>query len=214
MALLNDEIREQVTEMLGDLPNAVRLELFTKTEDCPYCDVIEELLTEVSDISDKIVVDVYDIDADAEKAAEYDLDKAPAIVLLGEKDYGLRFFGVPSNYEFSTLLHGIQLASLGAPMQLDAETKSFLSELETPVDYQVFVTPTCPYCPGAAVLAFEMAVESDLVTANVVEASEFQELAGKYNVMGVPLNVINEEQRVEGRVSPDRIIEAIEASGA
>jgi glutaredoxin-like protein len=212
MTLLNDEVREQVTEMLSELPNPVQIALFTKAEDCDYCDVIEELLTEVSEVSEKVSLSVYDFDADTEKAAEYNLDKAPAIVLLGEKDYGLRFFGVPSNYEFSTLLHGLQLASLGTPMQLDEESKSFLAGLEAPIDYQVFVTPTCPYCPGAAVLAFEMAMESDKVTANVIEASEFQELAGKYNVMGVPLNVINDEQRVEGRVPPARIIEAIETS--
>ncbi|MBN1259505.1 MAG: thioredoxin family protein [Anaerolineae bacterium] len=212
MALLNDQIRDQVSEMLVDLPNVVRLVMFKKAEDCPYCSIIEELITEVASTSDRVTVEVYDIEHDKEQVAAYGIDKAPVIAIVGAKDYGLRFFGIPANYEFSTLLHGIQVAGAGEPAQLDAATKSFLAGLNKPVHYEVFVTPTCPYCPGAAVLAFDMAVHSDYVKADVVEAGEFPDLAGRYNVMGVPLNVLNHTQRVEGRAPAQMIVDAIKAS--
>jgi glutaredoxin len=63
---------------------------------------------------------------------------------------------------------------------------------------QVFVTPTCPYCPQAVLLAHKMALESDLVTADMVEATEFPHLSMKYSVMGVPRTVINETVHMEG----------------
>jgi glutaredoxin-like protein len=212
MALLNDDIRNQVKEMLADLPHDVRLLVFTKPEDCPYCSIVQELMEEISAASDKISVETYDITEDTEEAETYDISKAPAIAIVGERDYGLRFFGIPANYEFSTLLHGIQVAGRGASADLDNTTKSYLNTLEEPVHYQVFVTPTCPYCPGAAVLAYDMAVESDWVRSDVVEASEFQDLAGKYEVRGVPLTVINDSQRQEGRAPANMIVEKIKAA--
>jgi glutaredoxin-like protein len=209
MAMLNDEIRGQVKEMLGTLPNAVRLLVFTKPEGCEYCDTIVELTTELSEVVDDLTVEVFDISEDEEKATAYNVDKAPAIAIVGAEDYGLRFFGIPANYEFSTLLHGIQVAATGASTQLDDTTRDYLHNLDEPIHYQVFVTPTCPYCPGAATLAYDMAVESAQIRSEVVEASEFQALASEYDVMGVPLNVINGTERVEGRAPANMILDAV-----
>jgi alkyl hydroperoxide reductase subunit AhpF len=86
--------------------------------------------------------------------------------------------------------------------------------LEKPVHYQVFVTPTCPYCPGAATLAYDMAVESENIHSEVVEASEFQALSSEYDVMGVPLSVINDTERVEGRAPAEMIVEAMKKAVA
>jgi protein-disulfide isomerase len=97
---------------------------------------------------------------------------------------------------------------------LDTPSRDYLAGLSKPVNFQVFVTPTCPYCPRAAVLAMQMAVESDLVYADVVESAEFPDLANQYNVMGVPLNVINETERVEGAAPPHMVIDAIKRAVA
>ncbi len=214
MAILNDEVQGQVKEMLGTLPNAVRLLVFTKSEDCPYCDTIVELTTELSELVDDLTVEVFDVADGSEELETYNIDKAPAIAIIGEKDYGLRFFGIPANYEFSTLLHGIQVAALGTSTQLDDTTRDYLQTLEEPVHYQVFVTPTCPYCPGAATLAYDMAVESENIRSEVVEASEFQALSSEYEVMGVPLSVINDTERVEGRAPAEMIVDAMKKAVA
>ena len=47
-------------------------------------------------------------------------------------------------------------------------------------------------------LAYQLAIESDLVTAHMVEVVEFPELGTKYQVMGVPRTVIDETIHVEG----------------
>lgn len=208
MALLNDEILNNVKEMLVDLSTAVSLTVFTDDQDCEYCPQIVQLLDEVAATSSLVNVDKFEIHSDAAKAKELNIEKAPAIAILGEKDYGLRFYGIPSGYEFSTLLHGIQRAAAGKS-ELDDQTKYYLAGLSSPVELQVFVTPTCPYCPRAAVLAMDMAVESSYVNAEIVESSEFPELANRFNVMGVPLSVVNGTERVEGAAPPQMIVEAI-----
>jgi glutaredoxin-like protein len=211
MALLNDEIVKNVTEMLADLANDVRLVVFTTKNGCEYCKEIVQLAQEVAATSSKLTAEVYDFDTAADKAAEYNVTMAPVMVILGKRDYGLRYYGIPSGHEFSTLLYGIQRASQGEP-DLDPPTLSYLEGLTQPVNIQVFVTPTCPYCPRAAILAYDMAVASDKVIADVVESMEFPELANRFSVMGVPLNVINETSRVEGAAPPHMIVDAIKAA--
>jgi glutaredoxin-like protein len=211
MALLNDEIRQEVAKILVDLPNPVRLLFFAGPEHCDYCEEIKQLTTELTEISERVTLETYDITQDADKVAEFKIDKAPALAIVGQKDYGVRFFGFPAGYEFSSLLHAIQAVGRGAS-ELDPQTIAYLSDLSDPIHIQVFVTTSCPYCPRSAAVAYEMALASDKVTADVVEASEFPELADRYAVMGVPLNVINERQRVEGAAPPDMILDAIKTA--
>ncbi|MBN1247183.1 MAG: thioredoxin family protein [Anaerolineae bacterium] len=213
MALLNEEILKNVTEMLGEIPNDVKLAVFTDDKNCEYCREIVQLVNEVAATSNRVSVEQYEIHKDADQASALNIKRAPVIAILGQKDYGLRFYGIPSGYEFSTLLHSIQAASAGTT-ELDSQARSYLAGLNKPVNFQVFVTPTCPYCPRAAVLAMQMAVESDLVNADVVESAEFPDLANKYNVMGVPLNVINDTERIEGAAPPHMVIDAIKRAVA
>jgi len=73
---------------------------------------------------------------------------------------------------------------------LGPASREKLKALAGPLDLQVFVTPTCPYCPRAVLMAFRMAMESAQVTAAMVEATEFPQLANRYQVSGVPHTVI------------------------
>ena len=54
-----------------------------------------------------------------------------------------------------------------------------------------------------------MAMESELVTADLVEASEYPELADSYQVYGVPLTVANNKVRVEGGMPEQMFIPQI-----
>jgi len=208
MSLLTDEIKVQVKESLADLSSKVRLIVFTQTLECMFCRETRELIEDVAALSEMIDVEVYNFIVDAPKAREFKIDKIPALVIMGEKDYGIRFYGIPAGYEFTSLIHAIRLVG-GIGSQLDPATVAELNKLAQPVHLQVFVTPTCPFCPQAAVTAFEMAFVSDQVTADVIESSEFPTLAIKYQVAGVPLTLINEQTRIEGTVPVPMLMEKI-----
>jgi len=105
-------------------------------------------------------------------------------------DFGVRMAGIPSGHEFTSLIQDIVLVS-NRDSGLNPQTREFLKELDKPILLQVYVTPTCPYCPRAVVLAHQMAMESPLVQAEMVEATEFPELAQRDNVSGVPQTTIN-----------------------
>ena len=201
MSLLNAEIREQLETEFTKLDGPVKLVMFTQANECQYCKETRQLAKEISELSDKISLDVYDQVADAEVVEQYNIDKIPAIAIVKDgdepRDYGIRLYGIPSGYEFSTLIEDIAMVSSGESGLSDA-TKTYLAELTQPLHLQVFVTPTCPHCPRAVRLAHMMAMESELVVGDMVEAMEFPHLSQKYQVMGVPRTVINEETFMEG----------------
>lgn len=207
MAILNDDIKQQVREVLADLDAPVKLVVFTQGEggalECAMCAETRGLIDEVAALSDKISVEVRDFVKDSEIAEAYGIDKIPAVAVVREgdapADFGIRLYGIPSGYEFGTLIEDIRLASSGNP-ELSEKTLEQLAQLTSPVEIQVFVTPTCPYCPRAVLLAHRLAMASDLVTASMVEATEFPHLANRYQVYGVPRTVINDVIHVEGAV--------------
>jgi glutaredoxin-like protein len=210
MSLLRDEDRDQIREEFAGLETPVRLVVFTQEMECQYCSETRQIAEEVAALSDKIELDVYDLLADDELAAEFGVDKLPATIIMrgGEepKDFGIRFFGIPSGYEFATLIEDIKMVSSGETGLSDA-TRQKVAALQSPVHFQVFVTPTCPYCPRAVILAHQLAMESDLVRGDMVEAIEFPHLSMKYQVQGVPRTVINETVHLEGAM-PEAMVMA------
>lgn len=201
MALLKEEDRNHLIEEFKSLKTPVKIVIFTQKMECQYCKETRMIGEELAALSDRISLEVYDFEDDKEIAETYNIDKIPATVIMagGEQpqDYGIRYFGIPSGYEFSSLIEDIMMVSSGES-GLSAATKDVLSNLEKPIHLQVFVTPTCPYCPQAVLLAHKLAFESDKVKADMVEAIEFPHLSMKYQVQGVPRTVINETVYQEG----------------
>jgi glutaredoxin-like protein len=144
-------------------------------------------------------------------AENYNIRLTPGLVIAGEDDdgpidFGIRYAGIPSGHEFSSLIQDIILVS-SRDSGLNETTRDFLANLDEPVLLQVFVTPTCPYCPRAVITAHQMAMESPMVEAEMVEASEFPELSMQYQVMGVPDTVINHgTTKVVGAVPEGRLV--------
>jgi glutaredoxin-like protein len=209
MPVLPDDIKNQVIDTFADLEHPVHLIVFTQTLECMYCSENRELIEEVAGLSDQVDVQVYNFITDEDKAQEYAVNKIPATVVMGEEDYGIRFYGVPAGYEFTSLIHTIRMIGTGVS-QLDEKTVQGLNALTEPAHLQVFVTPTCPYCPQAVVAGFEMAYASPMLRADCVESTEFPYLAIKYQVAGVPRTIINETVDIEGVVPPDVILEKIQ----
>jgi len=210
MDRLDAHLRQELNGMLGGLPRRVTLKLFTRdgVAECPGCGDARELLEELAGASGGTVqFDVHDLDREPELAARLDVTTVPVIAVLGgdeQQDYGIRFYGAPDGYEFATLVEDIRLVSRGDADLMPA-TRDVLAHLRSPLHIQVFVTPTCPYCPRAAILAHSLALASDQVTADVVDASEFPVLANAFHVRGVPKTVVNGSVHIDGAV-PESVL--------
>jgi glutaredoxin-like protein len=193
--LLDNEISKQVQDAFTQLKEPVQVLFFGKKEDCQYCPDTLQLLAEVTALSDKLSLEIHDMDDDSAIAKQYRVDKAPGVVIAGKDggqilDYGIRFAGIPAGHEFSSLINDLILVS-SRESGLSSQTRSYLQQLDKPVLLQVFVTPTCPYCPQAVTLAHQMALESPMIESEMVEAMEFPQLSNQFGVSGVPQTTIN-----------------------
>jgi len=198
-------------DLAKTLVNPVTLNVFTQELECNYCKETRELAEEIGSLSDKIKIQVFDLLKNKEKASEYQIDKVPAIVVEGPKRSRVRFFGIPAGYEFNTLMKDIVQLSKGQT-DLSIETKKKLSNIKKPLQLKVFVTPTCPYCPGMVSLAHQFAMENENITADMIEVSEFPQLGVKYNVSGVPKTVINETIEIVGLQREEELARQVEAA--
>jgi glutaredoxin-like protein len=194
--ILNDQIIKQITEVFAGMSEPVQVLYFGSQDNCEYCAETKQLLEEVTAISDKIELSVYDIQADQDVAQKFNVTNTPAIVIAARDgteimDLGIQYSGIPSGHEFNTLINDILIVSK-RDSGLTKETREFLKNLDKPLHLQVFVTPSCPYCPRAVLLVHQMAMENPrMIRAEGVEATEFPELANRFNVQGVPQTVIN-----------------------
>lgn len=222
MPLLKAEDQEHIRHHFEAITSPVRIIFFADSSDaadCQYCATTLDLVNEVAALSPKLSVEAHELTQEPEIASLYGVDKAPAIAIVqvsadgqSTTDFGLRFYGIPSGYEFMTLLEDIVLVSAGKA-ELTPNLSAWLSTLEKPVHLQVFVTPTCPYCPQMVSLAHKLAVASPMVRADGVEATEFPELSEHYGVYGVPRTVVSAEggkdEHIEGAVPEAHLLDAL-----
>jgi glutaredoxin-like protein len=208
MGLLGETDVVEIRERFEELTSPVKLVHFTQESGLEYGREAKQLLEELAQISAKVSLETYDFLLDKEKVAEYAVDRVPATVIRNGKDYGIRFFGLPAGYEFAALLDAILAVSKG-DSGLKPESRAKLAQLTQPLHLQVFTTPTCPYCPPAVRMAYQFAMESDLVRADGIEATEFPDLAEKFRVFAVPRTIINGEAHVEGSLPEGFFLDAI-----
>ncbi len=210
--LIEGKDREVLAKVLVEkVKKQVRVVLFTQKAanpilpdslTCRFCKETEELLNEVAGLSDRIALEVHDFMTEQDLAAEYGIDKIPGIAIIGEKDFGIRFFGSPVGYEFATFIEDLADASRGET-DLPKDVKARLKAVDKGIHLQVFVNPSCPYCPKAVRTAHQFAIESARMRADMVESLEFPHLVQKYRIMGVPQTIVSENpEAIQGAMPP------------
>ncbi|HDP67237.1 MAG TPA: glutaredoxin [Candidatus Marinimicrobia bacterium] len=207
---LKDEDRNFIKQQLSAMTDTVKIIHFTQSIECSYCRETRQLLEELALLSDKLSLEVYNFQLDKEEVAKYKIDKIPATILIAGDgtDPGIRFFGIPSGYEFMSVIEDI----IDISNQNHGFEENLLQQIRginQPVHIQVFVTPTCPYCPRAVRIAHRLALANQHITGDMVEATEFPHLAQKYSVHGVPKSIINETSSLEGAVPEQMFLEKI-----
>jgi len=191
--LLGLDVRAQIKDILEkEFKEPVYIKVFSQAIGCESCQTVEDLIKELAEVAGegRIKYEVHSPVLEKELAERYGVDRIPTIVIEGDKDYGIRYIGLPAGLEFSTLLQGIIQVSKREP-NLSEKTLELLKDVDIPIELMVFVTTSCGYCPAAAVMAYNFALASDYITAKVIDASENPDLAERFQVVGVPKVVIN-----------------------
>ena len=208
--LLDEQTAEQVKEIFAGIKNSISLVYFTKNE-CENCNITGQLLNELNELSDSINLTVHNISENEEIKEKFNIEDAPSYLLLNldNEQVGSTFYGVPAGHEFNTLITNIIDASDDQKF-FEKETLEKINKITKPIDIKVFVTTSCPHCPGAAINASRLAQLNPNITATIYEAQTFGEIAEKYTVSSVPKIVINEANEFLGNQPIEEFLKVIE----
>jgi glutaredoxin-like protein len=207
---LQDEDKQEIRQFFAEqLEAPVRLIVFSQRAPGPedplpvqheLCRDLEAIMRELSELSDKLSLEIYDVQLHPRFAERYNIERVPAIAMLNGHDPGVRFYGVPTSYEFTTFLETVIQTSNGQ-LALNQATLDELHHVSQPIHIQVFYTPSCVFCPLTSQIALQMALANPLITADTIDAMEFPQLAERYGVRGAPHVIINETLEFVGMKS-------------
>ena len=210
--------QELIRQKFGqELIGPVKIDHFTQRESdllvpgqkpCTYCKPTREMLQELSALSDLISLRMHVWKEAQEEAKRFGVERVPGTAIRGRNSTVYKYYGIPGGSEFAAFIESITDISRGETL-LSAESVKALGKLKENVSLRVFVTPTCPYCPGMARLAFQLALVNPKVHAEVIEVNEFPDLGDRYQVRAVPLTVIGDKVAIPGAMSPEALIEQV-----
>ena len=201
--LIADDARKLLQKDFSQMIDPVTIIAFLSDgeENKPFNEYSRKLLTELSEISGKIIPKFEAIGGELSKI--YNVTKTPTLLIQPEK-YNIRLIGAPAGEEARTFMISILMASLGTTILSDASKKR-LADLKDKRNIKIFVSPTCPYCPQQAVTAIATAIEKPgLVTTEIIEIYENRDLAIKYNAFSVP-QVFIDDQIVGQGLQPEEL---------
>ncbi len=208
--LLPQDVADKIKEILTEMVNPITIVLFTDHKS-PTVAETEQLLKETSALSAKINLLVRDYTKDTEEVKKYDIQRVPAFVMLDkENNYrGVKFNGIPAGHEINSYLSAL-LEMSGASSKLQEDMSKRIAKIQKPINIKVFVTLSCPHCPGAVQTAHRLAMENGNIQAEMIEAQTFPEMSKKYRVSGVPKIVINDTLELVGNQPMEVFLEQIE----
>jgi glutaredoxin-like protein len=213
-----DLLRERLRALIS---RPVQIDLFVRKEfehfrvadRCATCAEAQQLLEELAALATAIALRVRALPEEQALARELGVRAAPGFVLSGAARGRVRYLGTPLGGEFTNLLEDLIDVSRGRTDLLPA-SRERLAELEAPVHLELFVGPNCPFCPPVARVVHQLAVESEKVEADVIDAEEFPELAERYGIQVVPSLVVDGEFALAGALPEDVLVgEVIRRAG-
>ncbi len=189
--IIPDDVKQAIKETLLDgLKEEVHLEVYTKAgQNDQFNDAAVSLVKAIAELSDKLKASFHTIGD--EQSVKRNVTRSPTVLIAPDK-YRLRYTGAPVGEEGRSFLVAILMASTGKTVLTEEALAKINDQLREKRDIQVFVSPTCPYCPQQVMSAFSAAiVKPDLISAEIVEIYENQDLAESLGSLAVPQTFIN-----------------------
>jgi alkyl hydroperoxide reductase subunit AhpF len=199
-----------------ELKSRLRIDFFTRHQgpifipgrECRHCDDVQTMLEELTALSPRISLTVHDYEDGDKTATALGVDNVPAIVLRGQANRPLRYFGMPSGAQWAGFVEALFETASGI-VQLKPATLRTLRKLRTDVTLKLLVTPACPYSALMSPLVFKLGLLSPRVKVDVIEVAEFPELIAQIGAPVVPITVIAEQYATPGLIDETDLARAL-----
>ena len=198
--LFTAEMRQQLDTVFSRMESPLHLKL--SLDDRPVSEELEQFITALAALSDKLAVSIAERNAASQEAPCVTVCKADGTPT------GLAFHGVPSGHEFTSFVLGLYNAA-GPGQALDDSTRQQIAAITNKTDMKILVTLSCTICPDLVVAAQRIAAENPNLASHAYDIRHFENLKNQYNVMSVPCLVINDEKVSFGKKNIRQILELL-----
>lgn len=194
------DMKQQLASVFSKMEHKLLLKLFLDNR--PVSDELEEFITNLSALTDKLTVTIDDRNDTT--------NQAPCVKVFLDDGYdtGLAFHGVPSGHEFTSFIIGLYNAA-GPGQQIDEQTRQEIKDIKSSVDMKILVSLSCTMCPDLVIACQRIATLNENIRAEVYDIQHFEELKKKYNVMSVPCLVINDDNVSFGKKNISQVLDLI-----
>ena len=198
--LFTAQMRQQLDTVFARMERPLLLKLYLDNR--PVSEELEQFITALTALSDKLELDVCDREAEETFAPCVEVCQADGMPA------GLAFHGVPSGHEFTSFVLGLYNAA-GPGQTLDDAAREQIAAITNKTDIKILVTLSCTMCPDLVVAAQRIAAENPNVTAHIYDIRHFEELKNRYKVMSVPCMVINDDKVFFGKKNVSQILQML-----
>ena len=206
---VSKEMKEQLLEIFSRLTKNITL--VTISDQSPKAVELQQLLVELSTLSDKIQLAVYHKGDNKAVEEKINFQHSPMVAILNENNEytGIKFSGIPGGHEMNSFILAIyNTASAGQP--LDEDSKKKISNLMKPKKVQICVSLSCHYCPEVVASCQRIASLNKNIEAEMIDIALFPELKSRYKIMSVPAMIIDEQEVIFGSKTMNEILEILE----
>ncbi len=160
-----------------------------------------DFLEKIASTTDKIHFDKTMVDTD--------LSAMSFKITTENRDTGIVFSGIPGGHEFTSLILAILQAG-GHTMKLDEGIQSLVKRINTPLEFQVFVSLSCHNCPDVVQSLNQFALLNEGISSEMIDGGVFPELVAQKGIQGVPAVFLNGKPFANGKVDTAKLIEKLQ----
>ena len=209
--------REQIQQRFSAIKNPVKLDYFHQSPssvvipgrpDCATCEEVKEALEELCALSDRITLSVYEHADEPELVTKRGIAAIPGLLVRGELNRPVRFFGRPNLYFLPTLVEAIILVSQ-RDLKARPEVARLLKKLRSPAHLRVIGSATHPGSAEAALVAWSATLGSPKLQADVYAAEEFEGLVRAGRIDQLPTTFVGEQHSFVGVADAEALAQFI-----
>lgn len=129
-------------------------------------------------------------------------------LLANEQDTGIVFSGIPGGHEFSSLVLAMLQAG-GSELKLDASIQALIKNINTPLNFQTYVSLSCHNCPDVVQSLNQFALLNKHISNEMIDGGLFQAQVEAHNIQGVPAVFLNGKPFANGKIDTAKLIEKL-----
>ena len=206
---LDDNIQNQLKDIFAKFDKKVKVVLIKDPEIAKSIQM-EEFLSEISSLSDKIDFHSLNKNENLELEKKVDAERFPTIAFFDQDNNfkGIKFSTLPGGHELNSFILALYNIA-GAGQKISEESKKKIDGISTPQKIKIGVTLSCSRCPESVQSAQRIAIENSNIDVEIIDVFTFPKFREKFEIMSVPAIIIDDKLVGFGQKNIEQFLDLI-----